>query len=65
MHVALELEGGITVPEGDRLTIRAPAHDPHHVRQVISALTGLDERAITVVGSPIGGSYGGKEDLHV
>ncbi|PTW61068.1 xanthine dehydrogenase molybdenum binding subunit apoprotein [Breoghania corrubedonensis] len=65
MHVALELEGGVAIPgEGD-LVLRAPAHDPHHVRHVLSELTGLEEENIHVVGSPIGGSYGGKEDLHV
>ncbi len=65
MHAALELEGGIAIFDGDSLTMLAPAHDPHNVRNVISALTGLDESRCHVVGSPIGGSYGGKEDLHV
>ena len=65
MHVALELEGGMAMSDGENLTLRAPAHDPHNVRSVISTLTGIDDSRCHVVGSPIGGSYGGKEDLHV
>jgi CO/xanthine dehydrogenase Mo-binding subunit len=66
MHAALELEGGLAVPQADgRLVIHAPSQHPHGVRNVIAELLDLPHDRIEVVGSPLGGAYGGKEDLHV
>jgi CO/xanthine dehydrogenase Mo-binding subunit len=65
MHAALELEGGVAAVEGDRLTVWSPSQHPHGARAVIAGTLGWAEDRITVIGSPIGGSYGGKEDVHV
>ncbi|PZQ50817.1 MAG: hypothetical protein DI556_06790 [Rhodovulum sulfidophilum] len=65
MHAALELEGGVAAVADGRLTVWSPSQHPHGVRAVIAGALGWPEERITVIGSPIGGSYGGKEDVHV
>ena len=66
VHAALELEGGVAIPTTDgRITIHAPAQHPHGVRDVIAGILGWSSDRVEIVGSPIGGGFGGKEDLHV
>jgi CO/xanthine dehydrogenase Mo-binding subunit len=66
MHAALELDGGVAVPRpGGGLTVFAPCQHPHGVRSVVCEMLGLPVEAVEVVGSPLGGAYGGKEDLHI
>jgi nicotinate dehydrogenase large molybdopterin subunit len=66
MHAALELEGGVAVPEPDgRLVVHSPSQHPHGVRDVVAAMLGLPTDRVDVVGSPLGGAYGGKEDIHI
>lgn len=65
MHAALELEGGIAHRQGDRLHIRAPSQDPFYVARSIARMLDIQPDRVRVTGSPIGGGFGGKEDLHV
>ncbi|MGG7566013.1 xanthine dehydrogenase family protein molybdopterin-binding subunit [Rhodovulum sp. DZ06] len=65
MHAAMETEGGIAFPTANGLHIRAPGHDPLGAARAAAEITGLAAEDITVQASPIGGSFGGKEDLHV
>jgi nicotinate dehydrogenase large molybdopterin subunit len=66
MHVALELEGGLATPHADgRMTIFAPSQHPHGVRDVVAALLEWPSERVDLVGSPLGGGYGGREDVHV
>jgi len=66
MHAALELDGGVAVPKpGGGLTVYAPCQHPHGVQAVVAGVLGLPVAMIDVVGSPLGGAYGGKEDLHI
>lgn len=62
---ALELEGGICVPSPHGLELRAATHSPFATRKLVATLLGLREAAVSVTGSPIGGSYGGKEEIHI
>jgi CO/xanthine dehydrogenase Mo-binding subunit len=65
-HAALELEGGVAVanPCGS-LVIYSPSQHPHGVRDSVAEMLRLDPGRVDVFGSPIGGAFGGKEDLHV
>ena len=66
MHAALELEGGLAVPHPDgRLTVNAPSQHPHGVRDLICDMLGWPAERVEVNGSPLGGGYGGKEDVHL
>lgn len=66
MHAALELDGGVAVPKADGgLTIYAPCQHPHGVQSVVSEVLNIPTDTVDVVGSPLGGAYGGKEDLHI
>lgn len=62
---ALELEGGVCIPSATGVEIRAATHTPFAIRSLIAEMLRLPEDAVRAVGSPIGGSYGGKEDVHV
>ncbi|MDR6309530.1 xanthine dehydrogenase family protein molybdopterin-binding subunit [Pacificitalea manganoxidans] len=65
MHAAMELEGGVAWREADDLVIRAPSQDPFYVARSVARLLGLTPAQVRVTGSPIGGGFGGKEDLHI
>lgn len=66
VHAALELEGAVAIPGDDgRLTVLAGSQHPHGVRDVVAGALGWSPERIDVVGSPIGGGYGAKEDFHV
>lgn len=64
-HAYLELESALVVPGSDGgLRVYAPCQGPHAVRAELAALLALDPARIEVIGSPLGGSYGGKDDVH-
>lgn len=66
MHVSLELEGGIAIPRPDgRLVVHAPCQHPHGIQRILGRVLDWDPARIDVIGGPVGGSYGGKEDPHV
>ena len=62
---AMELEGGICIPSPTGIELRAATHSPFYTRSLIASMLGLPERDVRVIGSPIGGSYGGKEEIHI
>ncbi len=66
MHAYMETEGGLFVPESDgRLTVYAPTQHGYKDRMQIARILGWEEERIRVVSSPIGGSFGGKDELNV
>lgn len=66
MHAYMETEGGLFVPEADgRLTVYAPTQHGFMDRLQLSRILGRPQQDIRVVSSPIGGSFGGKDELNV
>jgi xanthine dehydrogenase D subunit len=66
MHTYMETEGGLFVPEEDgRLTVYAPTQHGYKDRMQLSRILAMPESDIRVVSSPIGGSFGGKDELNV
>lgn len=66
MHTYMEMEGGLFVPEEDgRLAVFAPTQHGFKDRMQLSRILAMPEEHIRVVSSPIGGSFGGKDELNV
>jgi len=66
MHAYMETEGGLFVPEkGGRLTVYSPTQHGYKDRMQLARILGKPESLIRVVSSPIGGSFGGKDELNV
>ncbi|GIP42676.1 putative xanthine dehydrogenase subunit D [Paenibacillus sp. J45TS6] len=66
MHTYMETEGGLFVPEDSgRLTVYAPTQHGYKDRMQLSRILNMPEESIRVVSSPIGGSFGGKDELNV
>lgn len=66
MHTYMETEGGLFIPEDDgRLTVYSPTQHGYKDRMQLSRILGMTEEQIRVVSSPIGGSFGGKDELNV
>ncbi|MCC6616246.1 MAG: molybdopterin-dependent oxidoreductase [Anaerolineae bacterium] len=66
-HAFLEPECAIGVPEGfpghDKLTVYVGSQIPYQDRNQIAQAMGLPEERIRVIGTLIGGGFGGKEDI--
>jgi xanthine dehydrogenase molybdenum-binding subunit len=63
-HAFLEPECAIGVPEPNgRLTIYVGSQIPYQDRSQIAACLGVPESQVRVVGTLIGGGFGGKEDI--
>ncbi|MCK8486271.1 xanthine dehydrogenase subunit D [Paenibacillus sp. MBLB2552] len=66
MHTYMETEGGLFVPETDgKLTVYSATQHGLKDRMQLSRILALPEERIRVVSSPIGGSFGGKDELNV
>ncbi|WP_426454255.1 xanthine dehydrogenase subunit D [Paenibacillus sp. S-38] len=66
MHAYMETEGGLFVPEPDgSLTVYAPTQHGFKDRMQLSRILEMPEHDIRVVSSPIGGSFGGKDELNI
>lgn len=66
MHVFLETEGGVAEPDGaGGLRLFFGGHNPARERQVVADMLGLPHVRVQAVGTPVGGSYGGKDELTV
>ncbi|MDQ0059818.1 xanthine dehydrogenase subunit D [Paenibacillus harenae] len=66
MHTYMETEGGLFVPgEDGRLTVYAPTQHGFMDRMQLSRILDLPQQQIRIVSSPIGGSFGGKDELNV
>ncbi|TYP79588.1 xanthine dehydrogenase subunit D [Paenibacillus methanolicus] len=66
MHAYMETEGGLFVPEPDgRLTVYAPTQHGLMDRLQLSRILDRPQASIRIVSSPIGGSFGGKDELNI
>lgn len=66
MHAYLETEGGIVEHDDDgRLVVRFGCQNPERDRQVIAGILNLPPDRLRVIGTPVGGSYGGKDELTI
>lgn len=66
MHTYMETEGGLFVPEADgRLTVYSPTQHGLMDRMQLARILDRPEESIRIVSSPIGGSFGGKDELNV
>lgn len=66
MHTYMETEGGLFVPEAaGRLAVFAPTQHGFKDRMQLSRILAVPEEHIRVVSSPIGGSFGGKDELNI
>ncbi|MDM5277336.1 xanthine dehydrogenase subunit D [Paenibacillus silvae] len=66
MHAYMETEGGLFVPdEAGRLNVYAATQHGYKDRMQLARIIGCPEEHIRVVSSPIGGSFGGKDELNV
>lgn len=66
MHAFLETEGGVAEPDGaGGLQLFFGGHNPARDKQVIADMLGLPHDRVHAVGTPVGGSYGGKDELTI
>lgn len=60
----IETESALAVPGQGGITIYAPGHWAEMERMEIAAILAVPLDQVRVVGSPAGGSFGGKDQLH-
>ncbi|MFD2706136.1 xanthine dehydrogenase subunit D [Salibacterium lacus] len=66
MHTYMETEGGVVVPEEDGgISVYMGTQHGFKDRFQLSRILGLEEERIRIVSSPMGGSFGGKDELNV
>lgn len=66
MHTYLETEGGVAEPDGTGgLRLYFAGHNPARESQVIADMLALPHDKVSATGTPVGGSYGGKDELTV
>lgn len=66
MHAYMETEGGVIVPEEDGgITVYAGTQHGFKDRFQLSRILALPEKMIRVISSPMGGSFGGKDELNI
>lgn len=66
MHTYMETEGGLFIPEANgRLTVYSATQHGLMDRMQLSRILAIPQEAIRVISSPIGGSFGGKDELNV
>ncbi|MCP3763606.1 xanthine dehydrogenase subunit D [Domibacillus sp. A3M-37] len=66
LHAYMETEGGVIVPEKDgSLTVYVGTQHGFKDRFQLARILGMPEEHIRVVSSPMGGSFGGKDELNI
>ena len=66
LHGYMETEGGVVVPEVDGgITVYAATQHGFKDRFQLSRILGIPEGLIRIISSPIGGSFGGKDELNI
>lgn len=66
MHTYMETEGGLFIfGEDGRLTVYAPTQHGFMDRMRLARILAIPQSEIRIVSSPIGGSFGGKDELNV
>jgi CO/xanthine dehydrogenase Mo-binding subunit len=63
-HAYIETEGVLAIPEPDgTVTVFANNQSPHINRDNAAAVLGLSNEQVRIIQPPVGGSFGGKDDL--
>ncbi len=62
-HGFLDLECSIGLPEGDGVVVHCGSQGPPFDREQVAAALGLPEEKVRIAHHPVGGAYGGKEDV--
>ena len=63
-HAYIETEGVFAIPEpSGTVTVFANNQSPHINRDNAAAILGLPAEAVRIIQPPVGGSFGGKDDL--
>ncbi len=62
-HAYIEPEAGFARRVGDRIEIQCCTQSPYMSRKDIAAILGLDESAVRIVPTAVGGGFGSKLDL--
>lgn len=66
MHAYMETEGGVIVPEADgKLTVYVGTQHGFKDRYQLARILNMNEEDIRIVSSPMGGSFGGKDELNI
>lgn len=66
MHAYMETEGGVAVPdEAGGITVYAPTQHGFKDQLQLSRILALPAEKIRIISSPIGGSFGGKDELNI
>ncbi|WP_077623653.1 xanthine dehydrogenase subunit D [Sediminibacillus massiliensis] len=66
MHAYMETEGGVIVPEpGGGITVYVGTQHGYKDRFQLSRILAIPEEKIRIISSPIGGSFGGKDELNI
>ncbi|WP_040206074.1 xanthine dehydrogenase subunit D [Neobacillus jeddahensis] len=66
MHAYMETEGGVIVPEPNgKLTVYVGTQHGFKDRFQLARILNMPETDIRVVSSPMGGSFGGKDELNI
>lgn len=66
MHAYMETEGGVIVPEVDgKLTVYVGTQHGFKDRYQLARILNMNESDIRIVSSPMGGSFGGKDELNI
>ncbi|MDL4841011.1 xanthine dehydrogenase subunit D [Aquibacillus rhizosphaerae] len=66
MHAYMETEGGVIVPEKDgAITVYVGTQHGYKDRFQLSRILDIPEEKIRIVSSPMGGSFGGKDELNI
>ncbi|KYG34831.1 xanthine dehydrogenase subunit D [Alkalihalobacillus trypoxylicola] len=66
MHSYMETEGGVVVPHEDgSITVYVGTQHGYKDRFQLSRILNLPEKSIRIISSPMGGSFGGKDELNI
>lgn len=66
MHAYMETEGGVIVPEANgNLTVYVGTQHGFKDRFQLSRILNIPEESIRIISSPMGGSFGGKDELNI
>lgn len=66
LHGYMETEGGVVVPQEDGgITVYAASQHGFKDRFQLSRILGMPESKIRIISSPMGGSFGGKDELNI
>lgn len=66
MHAYMETEGGTVVPEADGgITVYMGTQHGFKDRFQLARILGIPEQHIRIISSPMGGSFGGKDELNL